>query len=197
MAGWMDSWALSLSLSLSVSGEDPFFSASAAWPAAAVAVQRPLRLVGNVKRRKKARGAISPRSSPTVRTLTRCSGTEHGWLMYVCTYLDVEEIPALDGLADYAGLGQAGVLRLQRPQAADQLLVGVVPAHVDVDAVHPGARRLGRPRRRRSLLLPRLAVRDMRILHVTWIERCSARRFRGRQIATRVAEIERRLFRRR
>ena len=74
---------------------------------------------------------------------------------FLLTYLDVEEIPALDGLADYAGLGQAGVLRLQRPQAADQLLVGVVLAHVDVEAVHSGARGLGLTR---SILLPCLAA---------------------------------------
>ena len=63
------------------------------------------------------------------------------------THLDVEDIAALDRLADDAGPGQAGVRHLQRPQAGDHLLVGVVLAHVDAEAVHPGARRLGRPRR--------------------------------------------------
>ena len=87
--------------------------------------------------------------------------------MRLITYLNVKEIPALDRLADDAGLGQARVLHLQRPQAAHHLLVGVVLAHVDVEAVHSGAWQLGRPR---FLLLLRLevagAVTEGRILHL-------------------------------
>ena len=93
------------------------------------------------KRRKKREERCNFSSLPSL-TRPDAAASAHA-------YLDVDEVPALDGLADDAGLGQARVRHLERPEALGHLLVGVVLAHVDVDVVHPAARRPRRRRRRR------------------------------------------------